>query len=272
MANISVLLSVYAQESAVFLEQAIYSIFNKQTLKPTEIILVQDGPLTLELKNVIDNQKKLLGDVLKVVALDQNRGLANALNVGISYCSGDFIARMDTDDISTENRFLEQFTFLVNNPDIDVVGCWISEIDEHNNIIKAKVEYPLEHNELYSFFEKRDPLAHPSVMFRRSFFDKVKGYSNTIPLAEDTHLWYDGFRAGCQFANISYIGLQFRRNSAFYKRRSNLEKSIKLLKFRLFYINRHLNYGVKADLYAVAYFCLSFMPSIVKKFLYRFLR
>lgn len=272
MANISVLLSVYSKESAVFLEQAIYSIFNKQTLKPAEIILVQDGPLTLELKNAINNQKKLLGNVLKIVPLDHNGGLANALNVGISYCSGDFIARMDTDDISTENRFLEQFTFLVNNPDVDVVGCWISEIDENNVVIKEKVEYPLEHNELYSFFKKRDPLAHPSVMFRRSFFDKVKGYSDIIPLAEDTYLWYDGFRAGCKFANISYIGLQFRRNSAFYKRRSNIEKSIKLLKFRLLYINRHLNYGVKADLYAVAYFCLSFMPSIVKKFLYRFLR
>lgn len=272
MANISVLLSVYSKESAVFLEQAMYSIFNKQTLKPTEIILVQDGPLTLELKNAINNQKKLLGDVLKVVPLEYNRGLANALNVGISYCSGDFIARMDTDDISTENRFLEQFTFLVNNPDVDVVGCWISEIDENNVVIKEKVEYPLEHDELYSFFERRDPFAHPSVMFRRSFFDKVGGYSDKLYLAEDTHLWYEGFKAGCKFANISYIGLMFRRSSAFYKRRANLEKSVKLLKFRLLSINRDLNYGIKSDLYAIAYFLISLMPGFIKKLLYKFLR
>ncbi|MCU9998457.1 glycosyltransferase [[Pasteurella] aerogenes] len=270
--KLSVLMSVYHKDKVKYLSKAIESISTMQTLKPDEIILVQDGPLTEELKNVIDYQKNLLGDVLKVVPLELNRGLANALNIGISYCTGDFIARMDADDISTENRFLEQFTFLMNNPDIDVVGCWISEIDEHNVLIKEKVEYPLEHNELYYFFEKRDPLAHPSVMFRRSFFNKVKGYSDVIPLAEDTHLWYDGFRAGCKFANISYIGLLFRRNSAFYKRRSNFEKSIKLLKFRLLYINRNLNYGIKADLFAVAYFCLSFMPSSVKKFLYGFLR
>ncbi len=270
--NFSVLLSVYALESDFYLEQALNSIWHEQSLKPSEIILVKDGPVTDELNQVINKYQSELGDVLKIISLDENKGLAYALNVGIKYCSYPYIARMDTDDVSTKDRFLKQITFLMNNPDIDVVGCAISEIDENNVVIKDCVQYPLTHQDLYQFFSKRDPLAHPTAVFRHTFFEKVGKYREDVPLAEDTLLWYEAFKSNCKFANIPDIGLLFRRTNAFYRRRSNWNKSKSLLKFRLLYINRDLGYGVMADLYALAYFGISLMPSIVKKFLYRFLR
>ncbi|MGX2975271.1 glycosyltransferase [Ursidibacter arcticus] len=271
MSDLSVLMSIYNKENVQNLELALNSIFC-QSIVINEVVLVKDGILTDELDDVISNYQNKLGCILKVIPLDKNQGLANALNVGLKHCTGDFIARMDTDDISTKDRFLKQIQFLKDNPDVDAVGCWISEIDENNVIIKEKVEYPLNHQELYKFFSKRDPMAHPTVMFRRAFFDKVKGYRDDLPLAEDTLLWYEGFKAGCKFANISYVGLLFRRNESFYRRRANWEKSINLLKFRLLHINRDLNYGIKGDLFAIAYFCISFVPSKVKKILYNFLR
>lgn len=270
--NFSVLLSVYALESEYYLDQALNSIWDEQSFKPREIVLVKDGPIPSRLNEVIDRHQSKLGGVLKTITLKENKGLAYALNEGIKHCTSDFIARMDTDDISDKDRFLKQITFLIDNPDIDVVGCAISEIDENNIVIKDRVQYPLTHTELYQFFSKRDPLAHPTAVFRRTFFDKVGKYREDVPLAEDTILWYDGFKSDCKFANIPDIGLLFRRTNAFYKRRANWRKSINLLKFRLLYINRDLGYSMMADIYAIAYFSMSIIPSFMKKFLYRFLR
>ena len=109
-------------------------------------------------------------------------------------------------------------------------------------------------------------------MFRRRFFEKGAKYLSSLVMAEDTLLWYQGFLNNCKLANIDYIGLKFRRSSDFYKRRANWKKTIGLLKFRLFHINRDLNYGIKADIYAIAYFLMSISPSFVKKLLYKLFR
>lgn len=269
---LSVLMSIYYKESPIYFNQAMESIWDQQTLKPDQIVLVEDGPLTPELYDVIGEWKNKLNGILDIVTLEKNVGLASALNEGLRYAKGNFIARMDTDDIAEPERFQKQVEFLQKYSDIDVVGCWISEIDENNQVINEKVEYPQVHEELYQFFEKRDPLAHPTVMFRRSFFEKAGIYSTNVTLAEDTLLWYKGFLQGCRFANINYIGLKFRRSSDFYQRRANWNKSVGLLKYRLFHINRDLHYGIKADIYAIAYFLMSISPSFVKKLLYKLFR
>jgi hypothetical protein len=109
-------------------------------------------------------------------------------------------------------------------------------------------------------------------MFRKRFFKKAGNYPTHLLLAEDTLLWYNGFLQGCQFANLDFVGLKFRRSSEFYQRRANYNKSIGLLKYRLFKINRNLNFGIVADIYAVAYFIISVSPSFIKKILYKTLR
>ena len=270
--SLSILMSIYHKENPEYFNQTMESIWFKQTLKPNEIVLVEDGKLTRELYSAINSWKDKLGDKLVSIPLAQNVGLASALNEGLKVAKGNFIARMDTDDIAESERFKKQFEFLQQNSDIDAVGCWISEIDENSNIINNKVEYPLLHNELYQFFEKRDPIAHPTAMFRKVFFDKAGRYSKEVTLAEDTLLWYQAFLNNCRLANVDYIGLKFRRSSDFYKRRANWKKTIGLLKFRLFHINRDLNYGIKADIYAIAYFLMSISPSFVKKLLYKLFR
>jgi glycosyltransferase involved in cell wall biosynthesis len=268
----SVLLSIYHKEKVHYFEQCMGSIWNEQSVKPDQIVLVLDGPLPEGLNNAIENWKSLLGDVLLTIPLHKNIGLGGALKIGLKECQYDLVARMDTDDVSTPERFKKQIEFLKSNDDIDVVGTFIKEIDEFNNVVKDVVVYPKEQKDLFIFFQKRDPIAHPTAMFRKSYFEKAGTYSSELLLAEDTLLWYKGFLNHCNFANIDYIGLHFRRESAFYKRRGGFKKSYRLFLFRYFEINKNLNFGLIADIYAFLYFLMGISPSFIKKIVYNFFR
>ena len=128
--SISVLMSVYFKEKAEYFQQSMESIWDNQTLKPFEIILIEDGILTNELYDLIEKWKIKIGDKFKIIPLPRNQGLTKALNIGIEYCKGDFIARMDTDDISAPNRFEKQIDFFKKNSEVDVLGGSIQEFDD----------------------------------------------------------------------------------------------------------------------------------------------
>ena len=99
----SVLMSVYKKEKAEFLKEAIESI-QKQSKKTDDFVLVCDGELNESLDKVILDKKEEMGDVLNVIRLKENVGLGKALNVGLEYCKNEYIARMDSDDISVPDR------------------------------------------------------------------------------------------------------------------------------------------------------------------------
>lgn len=262
---ISVVLPVY---SALYLSEAIESILN-QSYKNFELIIINDGSPdnSLEIMNKFAKQDKRI-----IILNNKNKGLIYSLNEGIKISKGRFIARMDHDDISTVSRLERQVDFLHNNVDIDVVGTYIEEIDEYGNLLKGVVKYPITHEECLEFFKKRSPFAHPSVMFRREYFYKAGLYSFDLEHEEDTLLWYKGFTSGCHFSNIPFIGLKYRRTKDFYSRRSNFKKSLGLLKYRLFRINRELNYNALSDIYAILYFSLMMSPPFIKKIMYKIFR
>jgi len=272
MSKISVLLSLYKMENALYFDEAMQSIWFDQKLKPDQVVLVIDGPITDPLQAVVDNWVSVLEDKINVIKIPINKGLANALKVGLTHCKYDFIARMDTDDISLQERFCCQKEYLMSHADVDVVGSMINEIDESGVIFKKDISLPLSHNELFQFFSTRDPLFHPTVMFRKTFFDKAGSYESIIPLAEDTHLWYKGFKNNCVFANIPNTLLNFRRSSGFYKRRSDRLKAFNLLSFRISVINKELKYGLGSNIFAFLYFLMAFAPGFLKKLLYNFFR
>ena len=121
MKHFSLLMSVYINEQANHLTACFDSIY-KQTVPPTEIILVEDGPLTSALYEAISKEEERFPQ-LKRIKLDTNQGLGIALNKGLPKCSYDIIARMDTDDICVPNRFETQLSYLQNHPEIDVIGA-----------------------------------------------------------------------------------------------------------------------------------------------------
>ncbi len=217
--NLSILMSVYYKEKPKYLKQALESIWDKQTLKPDEIVLVEDGKLTDELYQIIEQWGEKLNGRLKRIPLPKNQGLAKALNAGIKYCSGEYIARMDSDDISASERFEKQICFLENNPDIDILGSAIREFNDDSEESNIRY-YPKTTEKAIEYIVKATPLAHPSVMFRRKVFEKGNRYPENYGSNEDIAFWFELLSKGYKMANLNNILLYYRISNDFYNRRS----------------------------------------------------
>lgn len=267
--NIAVLLSVYKNDKAEFLQLSVDSILN-QSYKNITLYIGVDGPIGEKLYKCLEQYKQ--EKRVNLVCFPENRGLAVVLNDLLALCKEEnveYIARMDADDISVSNRLASQMNYLLLHPEVDVVGGRIEEINEQSERNGKVVTYPLTHQECSKFFRHRDPLAHPAVMFRKSFFDKAKGYRNEYRKNQDTMLWFDGFMNGCIFANLDETVLLFRVTDDFYNnRRNGFKRAKKMLKDR-FMINKALHYDWSAYLFSFLMFIMTLTPPFLKKFLYR---
>jgi len=264
----SVLISAYINCTKDNIEKALNSVFYEQILKPDQIVLVLDGPVSDDLYEFVLLFQKSVECEMIIHPIQKSKGFGNALNEGLNLCTGEYIARMDSDDICLPNRFADQIDYLLKNPSVDVVGSWVLEIDENDKITREAVEYPETHEQCLSGFMYRDPLAHPSVMFRISFFEKAGKYPINTPLFEDAMLWYQGFMNGCIFANIPKVCLKFRRADNFYKKRRNIKALLSLFRYRILLINPNLHYGFRGNFFALLYLIMQYMPSFVKKIIY----
>ncbi|MDQ2179815.1 glycosyltransferase [Marinifilum sp. D714] len=221
--NFSVLLSVYYRENPIFLKAALNSIWSEQTVKPSEIVLVKDGPLSEPLDQVIDEFRNVAP--LKVIALEKNVGLGMALNIGLEKCNYELVARMDTDDIAFKTRFEKQLCFLVNNPEIDIVGSWLDEFESTPDNVISQRRVPESAIEIKEFLKKRNPLNHPTVVFRKSSVQKVGGYKH-FHLNEDYYLWARMVASGSKLYNIQESLLYFRAGREVFKRRGGFNYAL----------------------------------------------
>lgn len=261
---VSVIMSVYDSVKPEYFKVALDSMIN-QTYSNIEIILVLDGVKRRNLIRIAGSYQK--NYKVKTIKQEENLGLAKAMNLALKYVNGEFIARMDADDISHPKRIEKQTVFLLENPDIDIVGTWAIEINERGKEFFRK-KMPLSHDECYRFFKKRDPVVHPSVMFRRNFLGKIELYPENTYLAEDTMLWADAFAKGCKFANIPEYLYYSRVGEDFYKRRSGLKAALEIFKCRLL-VNKKLKYPPIAYIYAILYGLMRLAPSKFLKWLYK---
>ena len=219
----SVLMSVYAKEKPAYLHESLKSVFN-QTLLPTEVVLVEDGPLTEDLEKVVDGFAKRY-DSLKIIKLEKNVGLGKALNIGTKKCACEYIARMDSDDICFPDRFKKQVEYLNDHPDIDVLGSWTQEFTEDSDgqmHLYALKKFPLTVWENFKYSLSRCPVEHPAVILRKDAVIKAGGYQKFY-LFEDYYLWARMFVNGSKFANIGEPLLYFRMTPDSYKRRGGLK-------------------------------------------------
>jgi len=274
MNSIAVILPVYKKDKVEYLCKAIESIV-MQSHKDFHIYIGVDGPVGNDLGDYLKSVEKQRE--ISIIWFEENRGLACVLNSLLDICfkqGYEYFARMDADDISMIDRFEKQMAFLLSHPNIDVVGGAIREIDEHGDSRKKTIVYPEGPVECREFFSKRNPHAHPAVLFRKSFFDKLNGkkYRPEYRQNQDTMLWYDGMMAGTQHANIPDVVLQFRMtDTMFKKRRNGWDFAKKQFKDRLM-INKGLGYGWKADVYGFAMFCMLVSPVWIKKIAYKVFR
>ena len=274
MNRIAVILPVYKKDRVEYLSKSVESILY-QTYMNIHLFVGVDGPVGADLREnlrLLDNQ-----NTVSVVWFEENRGLACVLNDLLDICfkeGYEYIARMDADDISETSRFEKQMAFLEKHPEIDVVGGAIKEIDEEGKYRNKTIVYPKGPEECRAFFSKRNPHAHPAVLFRKSFFDKLNGkkYRPAYRQNQDTMLWYDGMMAGTLHANIPDVVLNFRMtNAMFKKRRNGWAFAKKQFKDRL-KINKGLGYGFGADVFGFAMFCMLVSPVWIKRIAYKVFR
>ena len=264
----SVLMSVYYKEKPEYLKAAIDSVL-EQTLPANEIVLVEDGPLTEELYEVIEYYKNNY-DFFKVVKLEKNVGLGNALNIGLKNCSYDYVARMDTDDICLPNRFEVQINYLKENPNIDIIGSNMIEYDEEMKNVVSKKIVPETHIEIIKYSKSRNPMNHPTIVYKKNKVLEVNSYEDYLYF-EDYYLWAKMIKNGCVFYNIQKELYKFRAGSSMFKRRGGLKylKCIKKMEKGL------LNLGLinKIEYYKnilIRYF-ISLSPNFIRTFFYKIL-
>lgn len=264
--NFSVLMSIYFKEKGEFLYQSLDSVF-KQKVKPQEVVIVEDGPLTEELYSVINTFQSKFPE-LKTIILPTNQGLGRALNEGLKHCSYELVARMDTDDIAKPNRFQKQIEVFKKYSDVDVCGAWIDEFeDKVTNVISTR-KLPEKQEDIVLYAKIRCPLNHPVVMFKKSVVIAAGGYQH-FPLFEDYYLWVRMLMNGAQFYNIQESLLYFRFSPNMFKRRGGWKYAMDEIRFQRFLFKRQFisfpelvkNVGVR--------FCVRLMPNYLRTFIYK---
>lgn len=203
----SVLISLYTKEKPEFLKECLKSLKN-QTLQANEILIIFDGKITSELEAVVGKYSQELP--IKVIRLPENVGLGKALQIGVEKCSHPIIARMDTDDIATPERFEKQITFLKTHPEVSVLGSNISEFNLKPNDLKRRRMLPEKHTDIYKFAKFRCPMNHPTVVFRKEAVLQAGNYSGELLLWEDYTLWITMLLKGYIFHNLQEDLLHFR--------------------------------------------------------------
>lgn len=218
----SVAISVYKNDNSIFFERALKSITDDQTLKPNEIVLVVDGAVSQEIDGVINDFSIKYPNLFKVIRLEKNGGLGNALRIAVENSSFEIIARMDSDDVSSPERFKRQINYLKENPDVDIMGGDISEfIDSEENVVAYR-KVPVGDEKIKKYMKKRCPFNHVTVAFKKSAVLKAGGYLDFF-WNEDYYLWIRMFESGAVFANSGNVLVNVRTGKDMYKRRGGLK-------------------------------------------------
>lgn len=269
----SVLMSVYKNDSPDFLKIALQSIYEQQTRKPDEIVVVFDGPLTDEIIEVLEEFQRDKEDIVKYLPQEINRGLGEALRIGSEYCSCDYIMRMDSDDVSVPNRFSRQMSYVESNPQIDVLGCDIAEFqlspDEDNKRIRS---CPAKHEDILKMCKSRNPMNHVTVCIKRESLLMSGGYKSLL-LLEDYYLWLNMIVAGCTFANINEPLVNVRVGNGFDSKRSSKTRIVGWKVLQNFMLEHKLITKSKARRNMLYINAFVRTPKWAKKFIYKhFLR
>jgi len=217
----SVLMSLYIKEKPAYFQEALESMLN-QTVKPDQIVIVQDGPLTERLDQVLASYCEQYPDLILSVPLDENRGLGIALQIGMAVCKNELIARMDTDDIAEPDRCERQLEVFASNPGVGLVGGQIMEFIEAPEKPVAKRVVPESDTEIRGFIRRRNPFNHMTVMFKKSEVERAGGYMDWF-WGEDYFLWLRMHKAGCEFYNLPHVLVRARIGADMYRRRGGLK-------------------------------------------------
>lgn len=214
--NFSVSMTVYENDDPDRFCTALESVF-EQTVRPTEVVLVVDGPIPEATAHVINTMQSKY-ESLHVFYLEKNVGHGQARRTALEKCSYELIAIMDSDDICISDRFEKELRCFESDKDLSLVGGYSREFEGDVNNTTGIRKVPLEDHEIKQYLKSRCPFNQMSVMFKKSHVNNVGGYIDWY-CNEDYFLWIRMFMAGYKFKNLPENLVNVRMNSDSYLRR-----------------------------------------------------
>lgn len=267
----SVLMTIYKKEKAEYFDRALESLEN-QTVLPTQIVIVKDGPLNESLEDVIKIHAKKFRNVYTVISLKQNHGRGYASKIGIKHISNKWFARMDSDDISSKNRFELQISAINKYnkayPKLAVIGGQISEfMDDEKNIVGYR-RVPLTPNEIENFAAYRSPINNPTAMINKKALLEIENYSE-LNVLEDYDLWVRFLSSNYTLVNISDTLVNMRVGNGMYKRRGGIRYLKAYIKQKAAWKNQGIGSNKTVVFSSIAMMGSIIFPTSLRKLLYQ---
>mgnify|MGYP004003027175 CR=1 FL=1 len=264
----SVSICVYYKDDPVYFNDALKSII-KQTVLPAEIVLVIDGWVGDKILKVVSYYEKEFEN-FKVIKLKENVGHGQARKICIDNCSYDFVALMDSDDISVEDRFEAQIQSFENDGNLSVVGGWIDEFRSDDLVSFSKRILPANDSEIKQYMKYRCPMNQVTVMLKKVDLLKAGGYLDWHH-EEDYYLWLRMHLSGCKFKNIQRILVHVRADDDYFSRRGGgayFLSETRLQKYM--YSNGIINFGQFIVNVILRFFIQVVIPNSLRGFVYNF--
>jgi glycosyltransferase involved in cell wall biosynthesis len=218
----SVIIPVYAKESEIYFDQSLKSILCNQSLKPNEVLIIEDGEIGELLDMVTLKYQAKYPDIVNVIKLQKNVGMGAAMNVGLLNAKYEWIARMDSDDIASSIRFETQFNYLKNNSEVSVLSSNIEEFQNEIGDLKRFRAIPEDHEKIINMMKSRNPINHMSVVYKRDLAILAGGYWK-YRYYEDYNLWYEIYKSGARFHNLNEVLVYARIGNGMVSRRRGKE-------------------------------------------------
>lgn len=212
----TVLLNIYAKDKPTWIKQALDSVLTN-TVRPTEVVIMVDGPVGKEIQAVLDEVAK--DNTVRVLSHPVNIGRGAALGYAVPKCTYDLIALMDADDVSRKDRFEKQLAAFSSNPDLSIVGGQIQEVDAESFAPLSKRTVPLTHSEIKQYLKTRMPFNNVTVMFKKAAVLEAGNYK-AFGTVEDYYMWARVMAKGKIAQNVPDVLVDVRVGKEMYNRRS----------------------------------------------------
>lgn len=241
---ISVIMSTYKEDERL-LRESIESILN-QTYRDFEYIIILDYPDNDVHKSVIE-EYALKDDRIHFYINEKNMGLTDSLNRGLSLCHGEYIARMDADDISLPNRLERQMKYLEKNH-YDLIGGITEMINENGSLLYSIKSVPTDPKKINKALRYSQCIAHPTWLGKKEVFEKNAGYRH-MPLCEDYDFTLRAVLNGFVISNLNEAVLKYRMTSNSISRSNLFEQYLYMSYITIEYKNNRIASVDKAYAY-----------------------
>lgn len=218
----SVLISIYYKEKPEHFNACMKSIWDQQTLKPTEIVLVEDGPLTTELYESIALWSERLQQTLRIIKLEDNVGTGKAKNIGLQHCRYEIVSIVDTDDISVSDRFEKQVKCFEADSELVILGGQITEFFDEITSPSGMRVVPLDNQALRQYAKKQSPFNNMTISYRKSKIMEVGGYQHHLWM-EDYNLFLRVIAKGYKIQNLEDVLVYARIDNGMHTRRKGYQ-------------------------------------------------